>query len=195
MTSPKRRRDAAQTRQDLIDVARQRFAHDGYAATTVREIADQAGVNVALISRYFSSKEGLFEACLNGAFTDVRRGAEETSPGTEDFAARLARRLGDPASDDRMRTGLLLLIRTSGDERIDQMRGEFLRTMSEKMAAGAGHPVRAEGDLLRAQMLLAAIVGIVMLRNTAGMQPLGSAGADDLLEPVTDLVAALLPRV
>lgn len=175
-------------------MARQRFAHDGYAATTVREIADQAGVNVALISRYFTSKEGLFEACLHGAFTDVRRDAD-AEPGDESFAERLARRLGDPAGDDRMRTGLLLLIRTSGDERIDEMRGDFLRMMSEKMAVNAGRAVGTEEDLLRAQMLLAAIVGIVMLRNTAGLEPLTSAGPAALRGPVAGLVEALLPRV
>src|SRR5687768_16792368 len=58
------RRDAARTRRRLLEAARRRFARDGYATSTVRDIADDAGVNVALISRYFTSKEGLFEACL-----------------------------------------------------------------------------------------------------------------------------------
>src|ERR1700744_3072446 len=59
-----RHRDADETRQRLLQAARQRFAQDGYAATTVRDIAMEAGVNVALINRYFTSKEGLFEAYL-----------------------------------------------------------------------------------------------------------------------------------
>ncbi len=66
-TAVPRRRDAAETRNLLLTAARSRFAANGYTATTVREIADDAGVNVSLISRYFSSKEGLFEACLLGA--------------------------------------------------------------------------------------------------------------------------------
>jgi AcrR family transcriptional regulator len=37
---------------------------DGYAATSVRDIAADADVNVALINRYFRSKAGLLEACL-----------------------------------------------------------------------------------------------------------------------------------
>src|SRR5690348_5267904 len=73
--SPTRRRDAARTRQALLEAARHRFAGDGYAATTVRDIADDAGVNVALISRYFQSKEGLFEACLTSAVDDMKRAA------------------------------------------------------------------------------------------------------------------------
>src|SRR4051794_36587391 len=71
----RRHRDAAKTRQLLLDAALRRFASDGYAATTVRDIADDAGVNVALISRYFESKEGLFEVCLTTAVDDLRRAA------------------------------------------------------------------------------------------------------------------------
>jgi AcrR family transcriptional regulator len=37
-----RSRDAAKTRQLLLDSARRRFAHDGYSATTVRDIAADA---------------------------------------------------------------------------------------------------------------------------------------------------------
>ena len=59
-----RARDAVNTRRLLLEAARRRFAHDGYGATTSRDIAADAGVNVALINRYFVSKEGLFEACL-----------------------------------------------------------------------------------------------------------------------------------
>src|SRR3954467_2700576 len=66
-------RDAGRTRQLLLDAARRRFAEDGYAATTVRDIAEDAGVNVALTSRYFTSKEGLFEACLSTAGEELRR--------------------------------------------------------------------------------------------------------------------------
>lgn len=43
------------------------------AATTVRDIADDAGVNVSLISRYFACKEGLFEACLTEAVDELGR--------------------------------------------------------------------------------------------------------------------------
>jgi AcrR family transcriptional regulator len=43
-----RRRNAAQTRQAPLNAARTRFARDGYASTTVRDIADDAGVNALL---------------------------------------------------------------------------------------------------------------------------------------------------
>ena len=72
-TGAVRSRDASNTRQQLLQAARRRFAFDGYSATTVRDIATDVGVNVALINRYFTSKEGLFEACLASAGEQLGR--------------------------------------------------------------------------------------------------------------------------
>jgi len=55
-----RPRNAAQTRADILDAARRRFATDGYDRTTLRAVAADVGVDAALISRYFGSKQDLF---------------------------------------------------------------------------------------------------------------------------------------
>src|SRR5436190_21230125 len=59
-----RKRDAAATQQALLDAAAKLFAERGFDRTTVRDIAGQAGVNQALLFRYFGSKEALFEAVI-----------------------------------------------------------------------------------------------------------------------------------
>lgn len=46
----------------IIETAETLFADRGYDGTSVRDIADEAGVNVAMISYYFGSKEKLMEA-------------------------------------------------------------------------------------------------------------------------------------
>ena len=53
-------RDAQATRERLVRAARKVFSERGFERTTVREIAADAGVNPALISRYFGGKEQLF---------------------------------------------------------------------------------------------------------------------------------------
>ena len=53
-------RDAEATQDRLLNAARRQFAVNGFERTTVRDIAAEAGVNVALISRYFGGKEELF---------------------------------------------------------------------------------------------------------------------------------------
>jgi len=46
----------------IMDVAERLFGNCGYEGTSVRDIAQEAGVNVAMISYYFGSKEGLLQA-------------------------------------------------------------------------------------------------------------------------------------
>src|ERR1700754_5126920 len=59
-----RPRDAEATRQALLRAAQRRFGVLGYDRTTTRDVATDAGVNQALINRYFGGKEGLFHAVL-----------------------------------------------------------------------------------------------------------------------------------
>ncbi|MFI5845570.1 TetR/AcrR family transcriptional regulator [Catenuloplanes sp. NPDC051500] len=188
-----RRRDAAATRQLLLDAARLRFARNGYAATTVREIADQAGVNVALISRYFASKEGLFEACLHGAADELDRVVHD-DVSIDALADSIARHLAGPSADWHAHQ-ILMLLRGSGDEHADVIRQTKLRFLAERLAAAAGwypgHPDEAT-LLLRAQIAFAATLGLAMLRTAAPLEPLASAGQDDLAGPLRAMMSAVL---
>ena len=49
-----------QTRQALLDAAERLFSSRGYAAVGTREIAEQAGVNLASIKYHFGSKHDLY---------------------------------------------------------------------------------------------------------------------------------------
>ncbi len=62
-----RQRDAERTRDAILTAAQTLFAQRGFANTGVREVAELAGVNSALVGRYFGSKEGLFRATLDRA--------------------------------------------------------------------------------------------------------------------------------
>jgi len=57
-------KDAARTRQALLEAAQEIFSSHGYSDAGVRQITARAGVNMALVSRYFGSKERLFEEAL-----------------------------------------------------------------------------------------------------------------------------------
>jgi AcrR family transcriptional regulator len=55
----------AQTRRAILDAAIQRFARDGYRATSVADIARDAGVGGTITYAYFPNKEALFLAALD----------------------------------------------------------------------------------------------------------------------------------
>jgi len=61
-------------RSQILIAAEELFAEKGFDGTSVRDIAHLAGVNLAMISYYFGSKEKLFEALVDfrsGYVTDV----------------------------------------------------------------------------------------------------------------------------
>ena len=61
---PRTRRPAGEVRRLLLDAAKRLFADHGYAGTTTRAIAREAGVVDSQLHRYFSSKAQLFEEAL-----------------------------------------------------------------------------------------------------------------------------------
>ncbi len=63
-------------RQQILDVATQLFARQGYEGTTTRQIAESAGVNEAIIFRHFSTKEDLYWAVIEDQCR-IRAGREK----------------------------------------------------------------------------------------------------------------------
>lgn len=74
-------RDAEASKTALIAAGEMLFARDGFKGVTVDMLASASGVNRALISYYFGSKEGLYDAIIEKLVTDtvndVRSGLSE----------------------------------------------------------------------------------------------------------------------
>jgi len=186
-----RRRDAAATRQALLQAARGRFVRLGYERTTLRDVAADAGVNLALIKRYFGSKEGLFKAAL-AATPRFVGGPGEFPQDLAALAEALSHQLSAGAWPEYGEHPVLMLLRVTGDERVDSLRRQALAGFSRRVLEVSG---QAEEGLLRAQLLVALGVGIAVVRSTVGLQPLTGATSDDLIGPLHDVVDSLLgPR-
>ncbi len=52
-------------REAILAAARRRFTRDGYERTTIRSVASDAGVDPAMVMRYYRSKEGLLGAAVD----------------------------------------------------------------------------------------------------------------------------------
>lgn len=65
---PATRRKRGEAKAIILSVAQRLFAERGYANTSMREVAEQAGVVEALIFRHFGSKAGLFTASVTDVF-------------------------------------------------------------------------------------------------------------------------------
>jgi AcrR family transcriptional regulator len=88
---PDRRRDAGRTRSEILETATREFADRGYAGARVDEIADQMRTTKRMIYYYFGSKEQLFIAVLEHAYTAIRRAEQSVDVDHLDPAAAIRR--------------------------------------------------------------------------------------------------------
>ncbi|MFC4014105.1 TetR family transcriptional regulator [Nonomuraea purpurea] len=72
-TTGARRRDADRTKAEILAVAQREFARNGYAGARVDEIAELMRTTKRMIYYYFGSKEHLYIAVLEKAYTEVRQ--------------------------------------------------------------------------------------------------------------------------
>ena len=148
-----RGRNAAATRQAILDAARASFMCDGYEQVGVREIAGRAGVDPALVNRYFGSKEGLFTEAVASKF-DLRAlfdGDRAT------LGERLARHVLQKKSPGDEYDPLVALLRSTSCEAPARMlREALLDGFVEPLAA------RLEGPdaVQRAELVGSTLAGI-----------------------------------
>ncbi|MBK8558096.1 MAG: TetR/AcrR family transcriptional regulator [Lewinellaceae bacterium] len=77
MLYPKKRtEEKTDKRQHLMDTAEQLFSQHGYEAVSIRKLAREADVNIAMVSYYFGSKEKLFGAVIENKIRQMRRRLE-----------------------------------------------------------------------------------------------------------------------
>jgi AcrR family transcriptional regulator len=181
--SGERRRDSAATRLRLLEAARDLFAERGYEATTVRSIAERAGVNQALLFRYFGSKQGLLtEVVAQGGLEQLR-----ATPPEELFETALRSMLTRSAGGTEDRS-LEVYLRSMG--RGDEASGT-LRELGEEYRKALAGLSGTEDGALRADLAMAWLLGIGLMRTVVAHEPLAGADPDDVCRLVLGTLAHL----
>ena len=187
--APPRRRDAAATRQALLAAAQDRFGQKGYESTTTREIGEAAGVDPALIARYFGSKADLYLAAVAAERLDADATVQpdRTDAPFDDLAQvvevvlRRTARLGPgPTLQALVRDDAPEEIRVAAAARL--ARRMVAPIAEELVAAGADRPE------LRAQVAVAALLGVALGRSMGWFDELRTADPDELAALVVEAV-------
>jgi len=82
---------AESTEERIFEAARKVFARKGRDGTPRQEIADEAGINRALLHYYFRSKQGLFEAVFEYMFEQYMRSFDAVLEPGQPFSHLLRR--------------------------------------------------------------------------------------------------------
>ncbi|MEV6604778.1 TetR family transcriptional regulator [Kutzneria sp. NPDC051319] len=182
-----RRRDASATKAALLRAAQELFTERGFERTTVRDIADRAGVNQALLFRYFGNKEELFHVVLAAE----SRTLIAEWPAEQVLARTLARML-DPDTGGVQDGAWLAALRSSGhDGAADVIRKQWGQDYTRVL----GSLTDAEDADLRVDLVLAWVVGLGLLRTVVRKEPLVSADPEEVARLMLRAASVLLERV
>ena len=169
------KRNSDGTKQAIIEAAQIIFTRHGYDMAPTRDIAAMAGVNVALINRYFGSKEGLFDQAVMPSF------APDGSP-----------MIGDPKDLPDVFVGMMLkkpdedefnplhaALKSAGSEVVGKkLRKALDANLIEPFAEWMGKDGRQ-----KAVAMWSTVLGYEMLNGVMGMST-GSKKRKDELETI-----------
>lgn len=185
-----RRAGEGGTRDAVLSAARQSFARQGYAGTTIRAIAAIAGVDPALVLHFFGSKDALFAACL--AFPqDVADTVSQILAGPGEIVGeRLTRfyfELWERPDTDQPLRAMFRSIASNDDAA--RMAQEFI---SSHLVARAAETYDFDQVDLRMTLAGGQLVGVMYARHVVGVGPLATTSLDDLVELVAPSVQRYL---
>lgn len=182
-TKTVRRRDAAVTRLAILASARSLFARDSFENVGIREIASDAGVDAALVSRYFGSKEELFaEVLRSGKCAD-----EVIGTTLEGLPERVADMLMEPDDGDEENPmdDLLILLHSSGS----QIAAPLVRaSIAERFHIPSAKLIGGENAVERAQLLGAMLMGISISTRVNGEDSMSGVCREKLKARISELV-------
>jgi AcrR family transcriptional regulator len=177
-----RRPGRSETKTLILGSARHLFAVEGYEQTSIRGVAEKAGVDPALVMHYFSSKEGLFRAAIDWPF-DMDEAARRVFEGDPiGMGDRLVRMVCEVWEDDTTRHPLTVILRNAVQrEEAARLASEFVeREMVGRVAGRTQEPTAA----LRGALAHSAVIGLVMARYVIGVEPLASAPVETVVQAV-----------
>ena len=179
---------AGDTRAAILAAARSLFAATGFRGTTTRQIAQRAGVDVALIHHFFGTKAELFTAAVQfPRIGDALLGALTEDEG--DPAERVARLYLDRLFVDEVESFSAVLRTAVGNPNdVPQLRATVYELVQRAGGALAGRGASTLGlELIAAQM-----IGVLVMRHLVQLEPIASASTDELVRHLAPAFRALL---
>ncbi|MFJ7146987.1 TetR family transcriptional regulator [Streptomyces sp. NPDC100445] len=175
-----RRPGRPDTRRNILAVARRRFMQDGYRAVTMRSIAAEADVDLALLSYYFGSKRGLFGAALALSANPAELLAQLLREGARDtFPERVLQQVMAAWEEPESATALLAMLKGAvHDEAVtslvkEALEGEIVARLAELVGgANAGKHAAAFSSVL---------AGLIITRYVLRLEPVASMSRDEVI--------------
>jgi AcrR family transcriptional regulator len=185
---PGRPAGSSNTRERILDRARDLFARNGIANTSIRAVAAAAGVDSALVHHYFGTKEKLFAAAVHIPIDPM----DVIGPLRDVPVEELGRRLPSillPLWDSEIGAGFIAALRSilAGSE-VNLFRTFIQDVIAVEVGERVDDPPGS--GIVRIQFVASQLVGVVMARYILQLEPFASLPA----QQIADTIAPNLQR-
>lgn len=174
MTTPTK---GEQTRRRILDTASTLFAQKSFDAVSMRAIAKEAGVDPALISHYFGSKEGLFEAMIEQSVGVDAIATEMFSGDVTELGATMVR-VAEQLWASEAGKGVIAIMRRAFADDSQLVRQFATKALLERLVE---HLPNDEDGMLRASLVATQMSGLLFARHVLRIEPLASLTADQVV--------------
>ena len=174
-----RRPGPTTTREAIAEAARRQFADLGYDRATLRGIAGEAGVDAALVVRFYGSKDELFREVMALPPTVAEAMAALAEGPSATVGRRLAEVIVGMLEDPRSRSVVIGRIRSASSH------PDAAALVRETVTRDIGRLVAAVTDdqpETRAVLVGSQIVGLALARYVVRVEPLASLPAADVID-------------
>jgi AcrR family transcriptional regulator len=182
-----RRRDAQATRAAILEAARAQFARLGYDHAALRDIAAEAGADVALIKRYFGGKEALFTEALKASIHPDRLMAWDRASFPREIAVMMA---GGAHADEARAHSFQFLLRAATSPTTAPL---LNLAVQARFLAPIRDWLGGEDAQARARVLAAAFIGCLVERLIRD-EPLEGREREVFIERVAAMFETLVAQ-
>ena len=187
-------------KKQILDKAEELFSHNGYAATSIRRIADGSGVNPALVHYYFSNKKSLLQSVLDRALEPMVLAIAEMKNGSEASPEMISRLLISMAAEHPNIPRLLVrevflpggeIQQHFAENMAPRLGGALPALLSREKSAGR---LREDCDPAVSAMLILAVSFFPFIARTLAEPLLGIKYDEDGIEFLNQQITQLLKR-
>lgn len=180
-----RPRNALATRSAILEAANRRFAAASYEEVGIRDVARDVGIDPALISRYFGSKEELFSAMLDSCTnkSDLMEGDRA------DFGRRMAHELVYGAPNEEKLRLFAIMLRSIGSPKAAEV---VQRSSADRFFIPFAEWIGGEDAIVRARMVAGMMMGMSVSRDMGGGFGLSPEECERMCERVATTIQGLI---
>jgi AcrR family transcriptional regulator len=190
MSRTGRRPGATRTKEAIAAAARRQFGDRGYAGTTVRSVAGEAGVDPALVMQFFGSKDGLFTASVRWPFDPATEVPSVIGDDPATVGRRLVALFVRTWDADSGRNPIVALLRAATlREPAERQLREFLE---RELLTPIVSALDSDEPALRTGVVASHLVGLGVARYILRFEPLASMAPARVVDLMSPAVQAAL---